>query len=186
MITLKDSLPLLRRNESEDSPLRQDWLCFCLCRAAEKAGYNQWWLAEHVAASVFCYFSTTYDRNTVTLKEVHEIVCLVLQAIGYAEVGVHFEILNPPSELCLIDLAREAGSGYELAFFQLLKERVQPILSNHASNVNVYGLQSCDRYLRSVKTWSRSCSRLRIEIVEFLRAQLEQTNLKTDRLLIIQ
>jgi hypothetical protein len=186
VIALNDFLPLLRRSENEDSPLRQDWLCFCLSRAAEKAGYSQWWLAEHVTSSVFCYFSTTYERTTVTLKEVHEIVRSVLQAIGYAEVGVYFETLSPPFELCLTDLAKEAGPGYELAFFQLLRERVQPALADNASNVHIYGLQSCVRHLRSVKTWSRNCSQLRTEIVEFLRTQLERTNLKTDLLLTIR
>jgi hypothetical protein len=186
VIALNDSLPLLRRSETEDSPLRQDWLCYCLSRAAEKAGYNQWWLAEHVTSSVFCYLSTDFDRNTVTLKEVHEIVRSVLQAIGYAEVGLHFEALNLPFDLCLTDLAREAGPGYELAFFQLLRERVQPALAGNGSNVNIYGLQSCVRHLRSVKTWSRSCSLLRTEIVEFLRAQLERTAHKTDLLLTIR
>jgi hypothetical protein len=186
VIALTDSLPLLRRNENEDVPLRQDWLYYCLRKAAEKAGYNQWWLAEHVTSSVFWYFSTTYERNTVTLKEILEIVRSVLQAIGYSEVGVHFETLNPPFELDLADLAREAGPGFELAFFQILKERVRPALADHASNINIYGLQTCVRRLRSIKTWSRSCSELRNEIVEFLRAQLERTDLQTDLLLSIR
>jgi hypothetical protein len=30
------------------------------------------------------------------------------------------------------------------------------------------------RFLQSVKTWSRGCSELRNEIVEFLRAQLDK------------
>jgi hypothetical protein len=186
VIALKDSLPLLRRNASEDSPLSQDWLYQCLSKAAEKAGYNQWWLAEHVTSSVFCYLATDFDRNTVTLKEIHEIVHSVLQAIGYAEVGRHFETLSLPVELCLTDLAREAGPGYELAFFQLLRERVQSALEINSSNVDLYGLQSCVRHLRAVKTWSRSCSLLRTEIVQFLRAQLERTDCATNLLLTIR
>jgi hypothetical protein len=186
MIALNDFLPLLRRSETEDSPLRQDWLCYCLFKAAEKAGYNRWWLAEHVTSSVFCYLSTDFGRNTVTLREVHEIVRSVLQAIGYAEVGLYFETLSLPFELCLTDLAREAGPGYELAFFQLLRERVQPALAENSTNVTIYGLQSCVRHLRAVKTWSRSCSLLRNEIVQYLRAQLERSECKTNLLLTIR
>jgi hypothetical protein len=51
---------------------------------------------------------------------------------------------------------------------------MQPILSRRATNINVLGLQNCVRFLQSVKTWSRSCSELRTEIVDFLRAQLEK------------
>jgi hypothetical protein len=186
VIALRNSLPLLRQNEHEDSAIRHDWLCFCVCRAADKAGYSHWWLAEHVAASVICYLSSTYERNVITLKELHEIVISVLQAVGYSEVALCLDTLHPQFELSLSDLAKEAGPGYELAFFRLLKERIRPALSHRASNLDIYGLQSCVRHLQAVKTWSRSCSQLRNEIVEFLRAQLERADPKTDFLLTIR
>jgi hypothetical protein len=133
-----------------------------------------------------CYLSTTYEKNVISLKQLREIVLSVLQAIGYAEVALSLDTLHPLFELSLSELAKEAGPGYELAFFQLLKERIEPALSNRASNLDIYGLQSCVRHLQAVKTWSRNCSQLRIEIVDFLRAQLERANLKTDFLLTIR
>lgn len=186
MIALRNSLPLLRQNDNGDSVIRHDWLCFCLCRAADKAGYSHWWLAEHVAASVMCYLATTYENNVITSTKLRDIVLSVLQVIGYAEVALCLDALHPPFELSLSALAKEAGPGYELAFFRLLKERIQPALSDRASNLDIYGLQSCVRHLQAVKTWSRSCSQLRNEIVDFLRAQLEGANLKTDFLLTIR
>ena len=186
MIALRNSLPLLRQIENEDRQIRHDWLCFCVCRAAEKAGYSHWWLAEHVAASVICYLSTTYEKNVISLKQLSDIVLSVLQAIGYAEVALYLDTLHPPFELSLSELAKEAGPGYELAFFRLLEERIQPALSHRASNLDIYGLQSCVRRLQAVKTWSRNCSQLRNEIVGFLRAQLERANLKKDFLLTIR
>jgi hypothetical protein len=186
VIALRDSLPLLRQSENEHCAIRHDWLCFCLYRAAEKAGYRRWWLAEHVAASVLCYLSRTYENNVVTSKQLHEIVLSALQAIGYAEVALRLDAIDPPFELSLSDLAEEAGPGYELAFFRLLKERIQPALSDCASNLDIYGLQSCVRHLQSAKTWSRGCSQLRNEIVNFLRAHLERANVKTDIFLTIR
>ena len=186
MIALRNSLPLLRQNEHEDSAIRHDWLCFCVCRAADKAGYSHWWLAEHVAASVMCYLSSTYERNVITLKQLRDIVISVLQAVGYSEVALCLDTLHPQFELSLSDLAKEAGPGYELAFFRLLKERIRPALSHRTSNLDIYGLQSCVRHLQAVKTWSRNCSQLRNEIVEFLRAQLERADPKTDFLLTIR
>jgi hypothetical protein len=115
-----------------------------------------------------------------------DVVVSVLRAIGYAEVALHFQPLDLPFELSLSELAREAGPGYELAFFQLLKERIQPALSNRASNFNFYGLRSCVRLLRSTKSWTHSCSELQNEIVEFLRAQFQRANLKAHILLTIR
>jgi hypothetical protein len=180
VIALRDSLPLLRQSENEHRAIRKEWICICLLRAAEKAGYRRWWLAEHVAASVLCYLAKTYGNNVVTPKHLHEIVVRALQAIGYAEVALRLEAVVPPFELSLSDLAEEAGPGYELAFFQLLKERIQPAFCDRTSNLDIYGLQSCVRHLQSVKTWSRGCSQLRNEIVHFLRAHLERANVKID------
>jgi hypothetical protein len=186
LIALRNSLPLLRQAEDDFSTIRHDWLCFCLRRAAEKNGYDRWWLAEHVASSVMCYLGTTYHKSVITKKQLSDIVLSVLQAIGYSEVALHFHALDLPFELSLSDLAKEAGAGYELAFFGLLKERIQPALSNLASNLDFYGLQSCVRHLRSTKAWSRTCSELRDEIVNFLRAQLKRADLKADILLTIR
>src|SRR3954463_14789566 len=151
--------------------LSREWLQLSLKRAAEQAGYVSWWLAEHVAASVLWYLESGYDRPVITTDEIGESVRSALQAIGYSEISARFETLDPPFELSLADLALEAGPGYELAFFQLLRERIRPALSNHASNLHIHGLQRCVRHLQSVKTWSRECSRLRNEIVTFVRAQ---------------
>ncbi len=186
MIALRDYLPLLRQAENNHSTIRHDWLCLCLRRAAEKSGYDRWWLTEHVASSVMCYLETTYHKNVIAKRQLRDIVLSVLQAIGYGEVALHFQTLDLPFELSLSDLAQEAGPGYELAFFRLLKERVQPALSDQASNLDFSGLQSCVRHLRSAKTWSRSCSELRTEIVNFLRAQMRRADLKADILLTIR
>lgn len=180
MIALRDSLPLLRQSEDEYCAIREDWICFCLFRAAEKAGYRRWWLTKHVAASVLCYLSRTYEKNVITAERLREIIQFALQAIGYAEVALRLEAVCPPFALSLSDLAAEAGPGYELAFFRLLKERLQPAFCDRASSLDLYGLQSCVRQLQSVKTWSRECSLLRNEIVDFIRAHLERANVKAD------
>jgi hypothetical protein len=186
VIALRNYLPLLRHAGDKHSVIRRDWLYFCLRRAAEKSGYDRWWLAEHVAAGVMCHLATTYQKNVITTRQLRDVVLSVLQSIGYAEVALHFQTLDLPFELSLSELAQEAGPGYELAFFRLLKERIQPALSNQASNLDFYGLQSCVRHLQSAKAWNRSCSELRSEIVEFLRALLRRADLKVDILLTIR
>ena len=125
-------------------------------------------------------FPERYESNVVTTTELCEMVRSALQAIGYAEIALRLEVVAPPFELSLRDLAEEAGPGYELAFFQLLKERIQPAFCDRASSLDIHGLQSCVRHLQSVKTWSRECSQLRNEIVNFVRAHLERANVTND------
>jgi hypothetical protein len=184
VIALLDSIPVLRLGDGSIDTIRRDWLCGCLARAAMKAGYTQWWLAGHVTESILCFLSGCYDKPAISISELNEVVRSALQAIGHGEIALKYETFEPPCVISLSELAAEAGPGYELAFFQLLKERMQPILSRRAPNINVLGLQNCVRFLQAAKTWSRGCSELRSEIVDFLRAQLEKD--KSEVLLTIR
>ena len=186
MIAFRNSLPLVRLANDELSSLSREWLGLSIKRAADRSGYVSWWLAEHVAESVLWYLASGCDRPVITIDEISESVRSALQAIGYSEIAANFETLNPPFELSLADLALEAGPGYELAFFQLLQQRIRPALSNHASNLHIHGLRPCVRHLQSVKTWSHECSRLRNEIVAFVRAELESAKIKSNLLLTIR
>ncbi len=186
MIALRDFLPFLRQGANEQCSIRHEWLCSCLYRAAEKAGYSRWWLAEHVAATVLTYLSRTYEKNVIAESELRAVILAALQAIGYAEVALRLDAVAPPFELSLSQVAEEAGPGYELAFFQLLQDRIQSALSEGWSNISVHGLQSCVRQLQSAKTWSRECSRLRSEIVNFLRGHLQRAGLKNEIILTIR
>ncbi|MBV9491538.1 MAG: hypothetical protein JO069_17735 [Verrucomicrobia bacterium] len=186
MIAFRNSLPLVRLANGEVSALSRDWLRLSLGRAAQQAGYVSWWLAEHVAESVLWYLASGHDRPMITKEEITESVRAALQATGYSEIAARFETLDPPFELSLADLALEAGPGYELAFFHLLRERIRPALHDRASNLYIHGLQPCVRHLQSVKTWSRECSRLRNEIVTFVRAQLASAQLPSNLVLTIR
>ena len=166
--------------------LGREWLVFSLRRAAEQAGYAHWWLADHVARSLLWYLASGYDRPVISHEGIEEAMRSALQAIGYSEVSIHFRTLNPPFKLSLTELASQAGPGYELAFFQLLREKIRPALNNQASNLQVYGLRPCVRQLQSAKTWNRSCSRLRNEIVDFVRAELESAKIEANFLLTIR
>ncbi|MBV9391384.1 MAG: hypothetical protein JOY96_05775 [Verrucomicrobia bacterium] len=172
MIALKDSLPLLRAGDQLFS-IRDNWLQKCLERAAILAGYNRWWLSVHVTTAILCYLSSEYEGTVVTLKQIEEIIRSVLLAIGYSEIASRFEMFSPPFELSLPKLAEEAGPGYELAFFSLLKQRMEPALSKRASSLEISGLRPCVRSLQSVKTWSTNCTTLCTEIVQFVRHEVE-------------
>jgi hypothetical protein len=73
--------------------------------------------------------------------------------------------------LSLVELAREAGSGYELAFFDHLGRRLQTLLRSGTTYLELIGLTPCVKQLRARKCWSRECDALQAEIVSFVRTQ---------------
>lgn len=171
MIALADGLPLVRFDSGEVSAFRRDWLLRSLARAAERAGYPKWWLAEHVAESVTVYLAEQWEENVVALPRLATAVRSILQVIGYAEIATHFVPGPPLAQVSLVDLAEEAGPGYELAFFHLLDRRLEERLGAGVNFIELLGLERAVKRLRAKKLWSRECSVLRDEVVAFARGR---------------
>lgn len=171
MIALKDNLPLVQFESGHVVAFERDWLLRSLSQAAHKAGYQKWWLAEHVAESVTVYLMH-HDENVISVPRLAESVQSVLQVIGYAEIANHFHPSPPPVRISLREIAHAAGNGYELVFFDLLGRRLQGLAETRAVNFELLGLEPCVRHLCAKKIWSRDCDILRSEIVAFVREQI--------------
>ena len=171
MIALKDDLPVIQLASGQAVAFERDWLVRSLAHAAQRAGYCKWWLAEHVAESVTSYLRDQRELTVLPVEQLTKAVQSVLQVIGYAEVGQHFVPGPHKVQVSLVELAREAGSGYELAFFEMLGRRIQELLREKSTHFELVGLESCVKILRVRKVWSRDCDALRMEIVSFAREQ---------------
>jgi len=170
MIALADGMPLVELENGSTVAFERHWLARVLVRAAAKAGYPKWWLAEHVSESVTGYLALQWPENVVTLEELREAIHAALETVGYAEVGAHLELGVPGVRFSLVPLVFAAGTGYELAFFEHLGRRLQEILERGVTFLEIEGLTPCVKALRSRKIWSRECEVLREEIVGFVRA----------------
>lgn len=172
MIALPNDLPLIRLESGEAIPFDPEWLMHSISRAARSAGLPRWWLAPHVTASVTEYLRTDHDATVIESVRLEQAVQSVLQVIGYSEVGQYFVVGRPVMSISLVDVAREAGAGYELAFFQLLERRMNEAFSSHTPHFQLTGLEHCVKILKSRKVWCRECEALQAEIVLFARRQV--------------
>ena len=172
MIALHDGLPLVKFENGEVVAFQRSWLLWCVVQAAQRAGYPKWWLAEHVAESVTAYLATQCERNVIATASLVKAVRSVLQVIGYSEVAQHFVAGPPLVKISLAQLAHEAGTGYELAFFEMLGRHIEELIAARHSCFELFGLEHCVKMLRSRKIWSRDCDTLRAEIVSFVREQI--------------
>jgi hypothetical protein len=171
MIAFHDHLPVIQLESGQAIAFEREWLVRSLARAAKRAGYAKWWLAEHVAESVTSYLRDQDDMNVLPVERLAKAVQSILQVIGYGEIAGHFVPAPPRVQISLVDLAREAGTGYELAFFDRLARRIHETVGGRGCHFELFGLEQCVRLLRSCKTWSRACDALRSEIVNFTRTQ---------------
>ena len=176
MISLPSNLPLVRFSDGQIVPFERGWLAGTLARAAERAGYKKWWLAPHVTESVTNYLEQDFEENIVTVNRLEKAVQSVLQVIGYSDVAGYFCAVAPPVRISLAELARDAGFGYELAFFDLLRARLREALEARAERLEI-----CDAYcgiklLRSAKNWRPDCRALLEEIVNFARKEIDSSS----------
>jgi len=174
MIALADGMPLVKLENGRVVAFQSDWIVRALAKAALKAGYQNWWMAEVVTEALVHHLACHVEANAVTVPQVAEVVAEVLQVIGYSEISPFFAPGVPSERLNLVDLVREAGSGYELAFFHRLRDRLQFLLGTGTTDVDLVGLAPCVKQLRARKSWSRGCDDLQEEIVSFVRTQTLQ------------
>jgi hypothetical protein len=172
MVAFKEEFPYLRCDSGQLFEFDRDWLHAAITRAADQAGYPRWWLTDHVTESIAFYLRLRNDEPAVAFSQLSQTVRYVLKVIGYKEIIPHFTPAPPPISISLVEIASEAGTGYELAFFDLLEKRINALLETGVENLKLCSLQGCVKHLRGVKTWSRACDSLREEIVCFVREKL--------------
>lgn len=172
MIALRDNLPLIQFQDGRVISFERQWLARAIVQAANRAGYSKWWLADHVIESVASYLKHDFEGNVVEVNNLCDAVESVLRIIGYADVATHFESPPPPVRLSLMTLAQQAGTGYELAFFTLLRRTLRETLQDPPKRMELTDLQPCVRELRAAKVWRMDCSQLLSEIVRFVHEEI--------------
>jgi len=171
MIALADGMPLVQLDDGRVVAFQRDWLVRALGKAALKAGYQKWWLADYVTETAAGYLAAYFPSNAISVPRLTRLVADVLQVIGYSEISSYLVLGTPGERLDLVDLVREAGAGYELAFFERLRARLQSLIGAGTTDVDLVGLAPCVKQLRARKSWSRGCDALQEEIVSFVRTQ---------------
>src|SRR6266576_5629898 len=175
MVAFKEEFPYLRTESGQLFEFNRDWLHAAINRAADKAGYPSWWLTDHVTESIAFYLRLRNDESVVAFKQLSQTVRYVLKVIGYKEIVPHFAPAPPPISISLVDIAHEAGTGYERAVLDLLEKRIETLSETGADNLQLFSLQACVNHLRGVKMWTRACDALREEVVCFVREVLPTT-----------
>jgi hypothetical protein len=128
---------------------------------------------RHAVAAVLHFFKHDQGRNEVTIGEFSEALERVLRGFGVTIKAPGAAAPAPRvSEADLRQLACESGKGFELAFFNRLRDVLRSKLEESPRLVRFTGLRGCVKQLAGAQRWSRRCQRLSDQIVAYLRACL--------------
>jgi hypothetical protein len=178
MIAFLHDHPLIRLPDGSLVAFERLWLVECLHLAGTEAGAPSWWAAPHVAESVSAFLKEEYGETAIDLNHLEDMVKSCLCGTGLEDVARRFALSHPPSRLSLAELARAAGNGYELHFFELLSSRLREALGSGCRRIECAELLPCVKILRSARRWRSDCRRLKSEIVEFIRLQAEAASVE--------
>ncbi|MDB6135489.1 MAG: hypothetical protein JWM59_3732 [Verrucomicrobiales bacterium] len=172
MIALPSQLPLLRVGRYEVAAYSQDWLEENIQCAAQAAGERNWLFTEDIAFSLLVHLRGHFAGSAITLEELTGKIRALFEKIGLGEIGQCVDLVPPALSFSLDDLAREAGEGFELRFFQLLDTRIRELAALRAPCVSLTATRQGVKRLCAAKTWNQTCRGLENEIMLFLQDRL--------------
>ena len=167
MIALPQSLPHVVWHNNRLIPLSEGWLAESIEHAAAGAGYHRWHLAPEVARAIAVYLENDFSSPSLSLDNLTEMVRRSLEGIGFDDIARKSVIVPPRVSISLVELAMVAGM--ELAFFQMLRERLTDALDVQVGGVKLEGLRDCSKHLGSSGRWQRNCVRISDDIIHFCR-----------------
>ncbi len=167
MIALLQGLPLVILPNGHAFSFQKPWIKKALETTASRHGYGCWWFSRELAESIELYLRREWNDNIITIAQLESIIKDLLLSLRFSDLATAFILPPPPTTLSLVELAKEAGEGYELLFFQLLKQRLEKIATSSSEELKIYGLEASLRYLFHRKRLGREETKR--QIVSYIR-----------------
>jgi hypothetical protein len=170
MIALPQRLPFVIWRNSRLVPLSEPWLTESIQASAHHAGLAQWELAPHIAKAIAVYLEEEFNRNTITLAQLEEMMARSIERVGFQDVAAHSNLIAPRVSISLFELARR--SPLELLFFPYLRDKIEDAMGYEARGLIFEGLRPCVKKLYESQRWCQNYEDLRGRIIDFIRASL--------------
>jgi len=167
MIALPHALPYIRIGSSSLALCEPEWLTETLTNAACGTDVPDW-MARDISRGVESFLMNHYKGSVIDSADLFARIEKTLEALGLNHVAAKMDKTPPPVRISLSELARRAGTGYELAFFHLLEEQLKSAATGGATVVEFHGLTNCVRRLVATKKWTGRCESLKREITAFV------------------
>ena len=145
-----------------------EWLEDALRRAARAADHEDFPLIPEIRSGVELYLENQCALRLLLLEDLFERMRKMLVKIGCERIAEKLAPLAPPLTVSLVEAARSAGNGFELAFFETIRAELSQLREAGAEDIRFTGLRESAMILRGKSKWSRQCEAMLAEITEFL------------------
>lgn len=170
MISFIGNRPAIQIGRHQVLDYDTSWLDHALLRAAKAADQNDFPFVTEIRSGVTQYLENACQLKLLHLHELFEKIRKMLSKIGCQHIAEHLQPLAPPLTISLVHAAMEAGTGYELAFFEKLRAELEDLRGHGAEEIRFTGLRESVLILRSSKKWDKRCDAVLKEVEAFLKA----------------
>ena len=143
-------------------------------------------MLRHATASVFHYFKTELERESVTVGEFAQALEKALQGLGLTLFAEKCACAGATLEADLANIARESADSLELFFFPRLRNELRTQLRHSPKVLRFYGLRGCVKQLAGARRWSSRCEKMEEQIIEYLRQCLTVEPQKNKCALVVE
>lgn len=168
MIALIGNRPALQVGHFQIHDYDTRWLDDALRRAAAAADVPDFPFLEEIRHGVEDYLENKCSLELLPLPALFDRMRRMLHQIGCPRIADMLEPVAPPIPFSLVETARQAGNGFELAFFDLLRRELDGLRNEGAEEIRFTDLNDAVRLLCQTKAWNPRCDRLLGEIRSFL------------------
>lgn len=168
MISLIGNRPALQIGRYQVIDYDTEWLDSALHRAALAANHEDFPFVADISSGIVQYLETKCPLKLLPLDELYDRMRRMLVRIGCEKIAEKLEPLAPPVTVSLVRTAMEAGNGFELAFFEMLRSELANLRAAGAEEIRFTGLKESAMILRGASKWNKQCQALLGEIEAFL------------------
>lgn len=181
MIALIGNRPAIQVGRHQVHDYDTLWLGRALERAAAAADLADFPFLDEIRKGIEEYLETKCHLQLLTLETLFVRMRAMLEKIGCNSIADKLEPLAPPVTLSLEGPARDAGNGFELAFFELLRAEISELRRAGAEEIHFTQLKESIMLLRRREKWDKGCDQLLTEIRNFLWNQDREVRLLQQR-----
>lgn len=170
MISFIGNRPALQIGTHQVFDYDTAWLEDALHRAARAANDEDFPLIAEIRNGVELYLENQCSLRLLHIGDLFERMRKMLVKIGCERIAEKLELLAPPLTVSLIEAARSAGNGFELAFFETIRTELSQLREAGAEDIRFTGLRESTMILRGKSKWNRQCDALLAEITAYLNS----------------
>ena len=170
MIAFQGNRPVIQVGRHQVADYDDRWLFDALEQAAAAADLADMPCLEEIGRGISLYLASKCPLRMLPVSQLRERVCNLLEQVGCASIARELRPFAPPVSISLIKTARQAGIGFELAFFEQIRTEVAELKREGAASIHFTQLREAVLIIADRREWDRSCDDLLGELNQFLEA----------------